>query len=134
MVKKTGIGLVAFIALLIGISFLLPAKIHLERHTIINATPDAIYPYISDFRKFNSWSPWANIDPKTKYTFEGPDRGIGSKMTWESNNGQVGTGTQEIIEADPNKRIKNKLTFGSDESFATFTLTPRETQPKWSGP
>ncbi len=130
MLKKFAIGLIAIFGLIICGSFLLPSKVHLERETTINAKPEAIYPYISDFKKFNLWSPWADIDPKTKYTYSGPEQGIGAKVSWTSDDQQVGNGSQEIVEATANKRIKNRLTFDGDESFATYTLTPSAEKTK----
>lgn len=126
MLKKIAIGIVAVIGILILVSFFLPSKIHLERDIVINVPPAKVYPYVSNFKKFNEWSPWVKLDPNVKYNYSGPDSGVGAKVAWDSDNPQVGSGSQEIVEAEPNKRIKNKLTFDGQSSFATYTLTPVE--------
>lgn len=40
---------------------------------ILIAAPDSvIFALVNDFHKWNSWSPWANLDPAMKESHEGP--------------------------------------------------------------
>jgi len=79
-------------------------------------------------RAFHAWSPWSDIDPDTLYQFQGPEQGIGARMTWESGNNQVGQGSQEIIDSVPDQRVEMKLEFGDEDgSNATFLLEPEGT-------
>jgi hypothetical protein len=76
-------------------------------------------------RRFNEWSPWAELDPNTAYSFEGPDRGLGQKMTWSSGNPQVGKGSQTIVEAQDGQRIVTEIDFGDmGKARAALTLQP----------
>ena len=114
---------------------LLPAKTHVERTSEIDAPPQAVYALINDFRRFNEWSPWAGIDPAASYRFQGPERGLGAKMSWSSENRQVGSGSQEIIADEPYRRLAVALDFGDmGEAVAHYRLEPLDdgTRITWS--
>ncbi len=124
-IVKVLLGIVvALVVAILVVGQLLPSEQHVERSTVIDADPAAVFALINDFREFNRWSPWAEKDPQTEYEFSGPDSGVGSKMAWRSEDPNVGSGEQEIIESQPNTMVKTKLTFdGFDTpSYATFAL------------
>jgi len=118
--------ILALAALLAAIGFLLPKEQHVERSLQLKASPEVIQPYLTTPRLFNSWSPWAGIDPNTTYSYSGPDNGVGAKMAWSSNSREVGTGVQEVtaVSAD---RVDLKLDFGA-QGVATsyYLLEPNE--------
>lgn len=124
ILKKILFGLVGLIVLLAVISQFLPGQVHVERTVTINAAPEAVFVHINNFRNFNQWSPWAPRDPEVKYVFDGPDDGVGARMTWVSDHPQVGSGTQEIIESVPYTRLRTALDFGPDgQAVAFFNLS-----------
>ncbi len=114
---------------------LLPSQTHVERSTQINAPPEQVYSLLHDFRRFNEWSPWAGLDPKAQYRYEGPEEGLGAKMFWTSENPRVGSGSQEIIEALPPEQLRLALDFGEmGRAESGYTLQPSEggTRVTWS--
>lgn len=87
------------LTLIIGlcvIGIVLPDHMHVERRIKINAPQAAVAEVLSGFTHFNDWSPWAELDPEAKYTFEGPATGKGAIMRWQGNE-QAGAGTQTIL-------------------------------------
>ncbi len=129
--------IVVLIILIIGIAVaVLPSKAHVERSVMIEAPAKLVYAQLNDMKKFNDWSPWADIDPDAVYTYEGEASGVGSKMLWESEHKDVGVGSQWIVEAEPNVSVKTEMLFGEfeDTSFAEFTLEEMEggTKVTWS--
>ncbi len=101
--------------------YLLPDKVHIVRSTIINAPADKVFAHISDFNKWDAWSPWAKIDPDAKFEITG--EGIGQRMAWSSTHREVMTGAQEIVELSPPHKMKSALDFGDmGVAHATFTL------------
>lgn len=135
MLKKLLIGVVAIVVVLIVVGFMLPSHVHVERSATIAASAEQIWPIISDFARFNEWSPWAKRDPATKYTFEGGTSGVGAKMSWTSDHPEVGNGSQQVLEAKAPTFLKNKLDFGPDGGAeATFQLVATEggTTVTWS--
>jgi uncharacterized protein YndB with AHSA1/START domain len=118
--------LIAAIAIIIvGGSFLLPAQAVVTRSTEIAAPPDKIFAIVGDLRRFNEFSPWADLDPNIKYTFEGPESGVGQKMNWTSENPDVGSGSQTITKYEPPNFVETQLDFGMrGRPVASFDLVP----------
>jgi effector-binding domain-containing protein/uncharacterized protein YndB with AHSA1/START domain len=107
------IVILGFILLiLVGGAYLLPREVTVERDTVINAPPSAVYAVVSDLRRFNDWSPWHARDPDTTYAFEGPEEGVGQRMVWQSE--KMGSGAQEIAALEENRRVDVTLDFGDD--------------------
>ncbi|MBI2381793.1 MAG: SRPBCC family protein [Gammaproteobacteria bacterium] len=127
------LGLVGLIVLLAGVGLFLPDTAHVERSTRIQAAPERVHAVINDYARFNEWSPWAELDPKAVYEHSGPSAGVGAKMSWHSEDSNVGSGSQEIIESRPDL-IRTALDFGPDgKAVAFFKLEPAEgaTQLTW---
>ena len=119
----TGLGVLILGAL--GVSQVLPEQAHVERSIIVSATPETVFPYINEFRKFNEWQPWYRRDPKMDVAYDGPEAGAGAKMTWKSDHPEVGSGTQQITASRFNESVETSLSFdGQGEAVATITLKP----------
>ncbi len=129
------VGLIAALLLLVvGGAYLLPSDVTVSRQAEIKAPPEKVFALVSSYKRFGEWSPWAGLDPNTKYTFEGVDSSVGSKMMWASDNPDVGKGSQEITELTPPNRIAVKLDFGEmGVSQSNWTLTPKDggTLARW---
>lgn len=124
------LGIVVAIAVaVVVVGFLLPSEQFVSRSVVVEADQAEVFALVNDYRQFNRWSPWAAKDPDTKYEFSGPDSGVGAKMSWQSEDPNVGSGSQEIIEVEPGSRVKTRLMFeGFDSaSYATFRLEPTDT-------
>ncbi|WP_444910181.1 SRPBCC family protein [Microbulbifer sp. TRSA005] len=124
-----------FLILLLLAGYLFPREVSLERSIYIDKPPQTIFPYVNDYRKFNSWSPWRHIDPAMEYKYSGPETGVGATMSWHGENSNEGSGTQTIIASTPDSTVLNKLNFGDgSEASAEFRLMPQNggTQVVWS--
>ena len=116
-----GIGLL--VVLLIAVAFALPQEITVARSKVINAPESDVFPFVNSPKRFNEWSPWAARDPEMKYTFSGPAEGKGAKMAWSSD--EFETGSQEIVESQPNSFVKVNLDFGDmGTATASYQLRP----------
>lgn len=113
IIKRILIGIVALLVLFFVVGFLLPKDVRVERSLEIDASPQAVFEMVNDFRQFNRWQPWALIDPTTRYVYEGPATGAGSRMMWYSDHPEVGDGAQEIIESKPYSLVRMNLDFGA---------------------
>jgi hypothetical protein len=90
---KNGLLLLFFaLALLSIIGLALPPTFKVSRLVRINNSTTGIYPYLSTIR---NWPDWSIINKKKDatvlYSFSGPDRGIGSTMTFDGE--KIGNGT-----------------------------------------
>lgn len=116
---------IALVVAFFAVGAALPDSTHVERSIVIDAPPEQVFNHANNFRNFNDWSPWHPIDPNTKYTFSGPEQGVGAKMAWHSDNSDVGSGTQTILQSDPNELIKVELDFGAmGIADASYILKP----------
>jgi hypothetical protein len=110
MLKKIfmilGVALVVFLI----VAALQPDTYTYSRSTVINAPASAVFPYLNDMHKGETWSPWVGIDPNMKMTYDGPQAGVGANYHWVGNN-QVGEGQATIVESKADNTVKQKLEF-----------------------
>jgi hypothetical protein len=104
MVKKIILGLVALLALFFIYVAVQPAEYVISREITINAPAEKIFPYLNNSKMADQWGPWKEEDPQAKYTFSGPDDGVGSKASWTEGK-KLGTGSATIVESVPNERV-----------------------------
>lgn len=124
-----------FLALLVLAGFLFPRTATTERSVYIAEPPQVVFPYLNNFRHFNKWSPWYQLDPETEYRYEGLPEGSGAVMKWTSDNPSVGNGSQTITASEPYSRVATALDFGEQGTAkAEFDLKPQGsgTNVTWS--
>ena len=114
----------AFVVIVGG--FLLPREVVVSRSVDINASADTVFPHVNSLKATEAWSPWLERDRGTELTYEGPEAGVGSKLTWRSDNPQVGAGSQEITASSANQQVETALDFG-DMGTATARFLLEET-------
>jgi uncharacterized protein YndB with AHSA1/START domain len=98
--------------IVLGGSFLLPSQAVVTRSTEIAAPPEKVFAIVGDLQRLREYSPWAELDPNTKYTYEGPASGIGQKVNWVSESVDIGSGSQTITEYGPPKHVASELDLG----------------------
>lgn len=111
--------------IIVGGSFFLPSEAIVTRSAEIKAPPEKVFAIVGDYRRFSEFSPWADLDPATVYTFEGAESGIGQKMLWSSKSSNVGSGSQTITDYQPPNRVMSEVDFGDmGKSTAEWQLAP----------
>jgi len=125
------------IVLLLGL-FVAEPGFYVKRDVTINAPAATIYPYISNLKAMDSWSPWMEKDPNMVNTFEGTDGTVGAVNMWVSDVKEVGSGSQTITKLEPNKSIHTHMKITApyeSESNAVIRLTETpagDTKVRWS--
>ncbi|RTL36541.1 MAG: polyketide cyclase [Candidatus Melainabacteria bacterium] len=140
MLKKLVVGVIVVVfasicVLAIYISSR-PNSFIVQRSIIINAGPESIYPFIADFHRWTSWSPYERLDAKMEKSYSGSQSGLGAKYLWDGNE-KAGAGTMEIIEATQPSKVVIKLDFSKPfegHNVAQFRLEPKDrtTSVSWS--
>src|SRR3990172_8940809 len=133
--KKIGIGLIVLLLILLVISFFLPSKIKVERSIVVKASADTIFKQINNFKNWEQWSPWQNIDPDMETVYSGNVEGVGATSEWKSKNPNVGNGRMEITASTPNESVVLSIDFtGHGVSTGYFNITPEgeDTKVVWS--
>jgi uncharacterized protein YndB with AHSA1/START domain len=130
MLVKILIGLVAIVIVLAGVVALLPSDFRIVRSATISAPAAVLFSQVNDFHKWETWSPWAKMDPAAKSSFDGAPSGVGAIFGWAGNN-KVGEGRMTLTESRPNDLIRIKLEFVrpfAGTSTAVFTFRPEGNQ------
>ena len=140
MLLNVVIGIVVvFAVVVIGfviVAALQPTNFHISRQATIAAPPAAVFPHVNDLSKWRAWSPWENLDPDLKRTYEGPSSGEGASYAWVGNS-QVGEGRMTITESKPNDLVRIRLEFikpfqATNQSEFTFEPSGGQTAVTWS--
>lgn len=126
MLKKILVALGLLLVVFIIVVALQPSDFRIVRSAQVSAPPEAVFPLVNDFHQWQSWSPWAKLDPAAKNSFEGPANGVGSIFRWAGNN-EVGEGSMTIAESKPSEVIRMRLDFVKPmpgTSLTEFTFRP----------
>lgn len=133
VLKILGIIIASIVVLLVILYFASPKEAHMERTAFIEAPPARVYRVVNNYHEFNTWNPFYELDPDTRVSYEGPERGVGAKYIWKSDT--LGNGSMWIVESEPDKLVKSRMKFEGygGEPFATVKLEPKDdgTQVTW---
>ena len=66
-----------------------------SRSTFIDASPARVAAHLTDFRRWQEWSPWEGLDPGLRRTYSDPSGGEGATYSWEGNR-KAGAGSMEM--------------------------------------
>lgn len=129
-------GIVIALAVLAAVIMLQPGHTHVERSVVVKASPGEVHAYVNNLDNWNSFSPWADLDPDAKISYEGPRAGEGALFRWDGNS-EVGAGSLKIVESVPGELVRMDLEFirpMPGTSTAAFKLEPVEggTNVTWS--
>lgn len=117
-------AIVAVLMLLVGL--VLPSSRHLSESVETNRKMTIVFDTINSLRRFKDWNALVLRDPQAKLDLTGPVSGVGAKLSWSSDNKQVGDGSWEIVESVPGKSVKYAIEDnrrGHDKT-TEFTFTP----------
>ena len=136
MLRWILLAIVAIVLVFCGYVALQPSAFRIERTTIVVAPPSAVFAEVNDFHNWETWSPWAKLDPNAKATFEGPPAGEGAVFAWAGNE-QVGEGRMTLVESKPDERIGIRLDFvkpweGTSNTAFTFKPDGARTIVTWA--
>lgn len=103
-----------------------PDTTHIERHTVVQAAPGDVFPYLNDLDKWMLWNPWKDMDPSQTTTFSENRVGVGAWYEWKGE--KVGAGRMTITGSTPDTKLTDSLVFTEpfqSEADVSFTLTPQ---------
>jgi len=122
--------LVAIIGVLTW-AFFLPADVHIEEKTTIDAPMEKVFNQVNNLHNWKNWAPWQDTVYHTK--FEGEQEGVGAKMLWTDE--KEGRSVQTIVESLYGEKVVTELVFGKDENPAksvfNFNQTDAGVEVSW---
>ncbi|MCI3948962.1 MAG: hypothetical protein K0R11_896, partial [Acidimicrobiales bacterium] len=105
----------------------MPEHYVVEREQRIHASPAAVQERIVDFRRWQVWSPWEDVDPALRRSYSGAPSGVGAVYEWEGNR-KAGKGRMEITSVEPDRSVAVDLQFLKPfkaRNVTTFTTEPQ---------
>jgi hypothetical protein len=87
-----------------------PGTFRISRAILVPAAPAEVFPRLSDFRRWEAWSPWAKLDPAMAVDYGGPPLGVGATYHWKGND-KVGEGRMTVVDARPGELVAIQLDF-----------------------
>ncbi len=104
-----------------------PSNVKIARSILIQALPEKVFPYAHNTRRIQEWNPFLEGDPSAKFTFAGPQEGVGAEYSWEGK--KSGKGKATIIEVEVNRRVGLRLDFKKPfdvTNFGDYVLTDKK--------
>ena len=103
--------LTGLIALILLVAAAVGTKWKFERSILIQAPMDKVWPHISTFKASNEWSPWIGLDPNIRQQITGEDGTPGATYSWESNEKNVGAGSQIMRSITERSEVVSQINF-----------------------
>jgi effector-binding domain-containing protein len=119
-----GIIILVLIVVFLVVAFFLPSKVNMEETITINKPASVIFKQVNNFHNWDAWSPFQANDTAMQITYEGPEQGVDSKMSWTSKTS--GNGNMLIIESVPYVQVTASLDFGIKGATNSFSLKEQE--------
>ena len=128
--------LAVVVAAILGAAAMKSDDFRVSRSTMIRAPRERLFPLVTDFHNWASWSPFEKLDPAMQKTFSGASSGKGAIYEW-SGNAKAGAGRMEVTGIDAPARAVIKLDFlkpfeGHNTSEFTFDIKGDSTEVTWS--
>jgi uncharacterized protein YndB with AHSA1/START domain len=136
MLKKILITVAALIAVLVAVIATRPASFTVERTVTIDAPAEQVFAWVSDFQRFEEFSPWAHLDPSMAREVKGTAGMEGHSYGW-SGNEKAGEGRMTVTEVVPNQSVSIRLEFlkpfsSTNQNRWTLVGEGEQTQVTWA--
>jgi Polyketide cyclase / dehydrase and lipid transport len=118
------LGTASLAGIFAAVALGLPSHVTVSRSVVINAPESVIFPYLNNLHQFEDWSPWKARDPQLAVSYGGPESGQGARVTWSSKKPSIGTGSMEISEAQPSRRIDLVVNFNGLDGTSSYDVVP----------
>ena len=129
MLKTLLLIVAAAIAALLIYAATKPDAFRIQRSATIAAPPDKVFALINDLRQFNTWNPFAKMEPKQVITYDAVTAGVGGAYNWQGE--KTGAGRMQITESVPAQRVSAKLDF--TKPFEAHNQVEFTVQPQGNG-
>lgn len=105
------IVIAAIIALPLVIALFVKKDYALERSITIDKPVAEVFTFVRHLKNEDAYSVWVQADPNMKREYSGVDGTVGFTSAWDSDNKNVGKGSQTIVGITENQRVDKKLHF-----------------------
>lgn len=109
----------------------LDGNYNIKRSRIIKAPVEVVFNNVNDFKNWQHWRPWYEMDSTIVASYPDTTSGIGASYTWT---GKEGTGSMKTVSLIPNKEIIQLIDFGTGstpEVYWNFNEVENGTEVIW---
>jgi effector-binding domain-containing protein len=89
-----------------------------------------IYRTVNEYRTWQDWGPWMELDPDVKLSYADTTYGAGASYSWDSEHPEVGMGSMRTISVEENRSIDQEIIFvtplGDSKSDVYWKFDPVE--------
>lgn len=106
-------------------------KYDVKRSHTIKAPVEVVFNEINDFKNWENWGPWYEIDSTIVASFPDLTSGVDASYSWT---GDDGNGSMKTLSIIPNKEIIQQIDFGTGttpEVYWNFNKTEVGTEVTW---
>jgi effector-binding domain-containing protein len=96
-------AIVAVLFLLVGV--FLPSSRTIVEQVETNRHRTIVFDTLNGFKRFTHWNPLVLHDPEVKIKVSGPEAGVGARLEYSSQKKDVGNGSWEITQSEPDNRV-----------------------------
>lgn len=100
------VALLIVVTVFVLVGVFLPSSRYIEHSLETNRPLRQVYDTLNGFRRFDDWHPLRAHDPRVQYTLEGPERGVGARLVYNSKQPRIGEGSFEIVDSVQDERIE----------------------------
>lgn len=126
-IKKILITIIIAVSLFLIIAYFLPSQIIVDRSITIKAPAGKVFEQVNNFRNWDNWIPWHQIDSSMTKSYFGNESGLGSGYEWSSEHKNVGSGKGEIMFSKNNDSIAVNLLLMQSPALCRFKFTQTDT-------
>lgn len=128
ILKRIAFVLIFVLAIILIAGLFIKKEYTISKEVIINKPNDSVFKYIKYLKNQDNYSVWNRKDPKSIKTYSGNDATIGFKSSWDSQDPNIGAGTQEITKIEENRRFNMDIRFKRPiESTSTAFMSTQKT-------
>jgi effector-binding domain-containing protein len=93
-----------------------------------------IYNTVNEYRSWQDWGPWMELDPDVILSYSDTTYGIGAAYSWKSEHPEVGIGSMRTISVAENSSIEQEIVFdtpfGESRSDVYWKFEPVDSSSK----
>lgn len=116
--------LVLFIAYVIWMLFL-PGEYRIQRSVGVHAQPSVAFRSLSDFRQWQEWNPWQEVDTTVQISLDSATSGPGGQMYFQ---GESIEGSQQILSVQAPDTLSTEIAIeGMPAATSQWILSPTDT-------
>lgn len=111
ILKTVGLTFLFIIIFSLIVALFVSNEIVYEKSKTISSPIDSVWENVNSLADLDKWSPWNDYDPNMKKEMTGIDGTVGAKQSWDSDNENVGKGSQAIAKIEAPNLFKTDLKF-----------------------